>query len=149
MDFSQITDTLFLGTTPEPDDYNLLRALGVGLVINMRAEQPPHPDRYDPPLPILWLKTYDLALLPIPIHALRQGVSAALETFARGGKVYAHCAAGVHRSVAMGAAILIAQGYSAEDAMNLIKTRRASADPDAWYIRWRINSFATKWNHHK
>jgi hypothetical protein len=38
---------------------------------------------------------------------------AALETIRQGGKVYAHCQRGRHRGVAMGAAILIALGYSA------------------------------------
>ena len=36
MDFSKITDDLFIGTTPFVRDYNHLRELGVRLVINMR-----------------------------------------------------------------------------------------------------------------
>lgn len=147
MDYSAISDTLFIGTTPETDDYDTLRELGVQLVINMRAEQRPHPDKHQPPLATLWLRTYDLFLLPIPIDALRRGVEAALAAQANGGKVYAHCAAGVHRSVVMGAAILIAQGHTADEAMRLIKQRRPEADPDAWYIRWRIRRFAAAWDH--
>lgn len=147
MDLSPITDSLIIGTTPEPDDYATLRALGVQLVISMRAERRPYPDPHTPPLPILWLRTYDFPLLPIPIRALRRGVEAALETIAGGGKVYAHCAGGAHRSVAMGAAILIAQGYSAEEAMQLIKRSRPAADPGAWHIRWRIKRFAATYNH--
>ena len=118
----------------------------------MRAEQGPRPDAGQPPgqppLQTLWLRTYDVFLLPIPMGALQRGVEAALDTIARGGKVYAHCAAGVHRSVAMGAAILIAQGRSADEAMRLIKLRRPSADPDVWYIRWRIRRFAATWTNH-
>lgn len=146
MELSPITDSLIIGTTPEPDDYDTLRALGVQLVINMRAEQRPYPDRHTPPLPTLWLRTYDFPLLPIPIRVLRRGVEVALETIAGGGKVYAHCAGGAHRSVAMGAAILIAQGHSATDAMQLIKRGRPAADPNAWHIRWRIKRFAATWN---
>jgi hypothetical protein len=48
----------------------------------------------------------------------------------------------------MGAAILIASGYSPEDAMQLIVDRRPVADPHAWYIRRRIIRFAELWNHH-
>ncbi len=70
-----------------------------------------------------------------------------MKTIAKGGKVYAHCAAGVHRSVALAAAILIAQGFDLEAAIRLIKDRRASADPDAWYIRRRIKKFAESWQH--
>jgi len=149
VDFSEITDTLFIGTTPEPADYNKLRHLGVRLMISMRGERRPYPDPHDPPLPILWLRTYDTPLLPIPIRSLRRGVIPALKTMAERGKVYAHCAAGAHRSVVLAAAILIAQGYSAEEAMQLIKQRRATADPDVWYIRWRIRRFAAMWENHQ
>ena len=149
MDYSQITDTLFVGTTPEVDDYAALRALGVQLVINMRFDHRLAPDAHDPPLAILWLRTFDMPLLPIPLRPLRRGAAAALKAIAEGGKVYVHCRAGRHRSVAMAAAILIAQGHPAEAAMRLIKQRRDNADPDAWHIRWRIRRFADTWQNHK
>ena len=60
--------------------------------------------------------------------------------------MYAHCAGGVHRGVTMGACILIAQGYEAESAMQLIKSQRTFADPYAFYIRPRILKFAHQWN---
>lgn len=145
MDFSQITDTLFVGTTPQSSDYDTLRELGVRLVINMRGERRPYPDPHAPPVPVLWLRTFDMPLLPIPLRSLRRGVRAALATMEAGGRVYTHCAGGVHRSVAMAAAILIAQGHPPEEAMQLIKERRPPADPDAWHIRWRIKRFAATW----
>jgi protein tyrosine phosphatase (PTP) superfamily phosphohydrolase (DUF442 family) len=36
VDYSTITDSLLIGTTPQPGDYDTLRALGVRLIINMR-----------------------------------------------------------------------------------------------------------------
>jgi dual specificity MAP kinase phosphatase len=131
VDFSQVTETLFIGTTPPSEAYPFLRGMGVQLVINMRIERPPFRDRSNPPLRLLWLPTADTPLLPIPVRALMRGTVAALETFAQGGKVYTHCKGGVHRGVAMGAAILIAQGHSPEEAMALIKQRREAADPYA------------------
>lgn len=148
MDFSQITSSLYVGTTPLPDDYHLLRSLGVRLVINMRVERRPHPDPHDPPIPVLWLPSFDTPFVPISMKTLRRGVAAALETIETGGCVYAHCAAGVHRSVALGASILIALGYSLEEALYLIKQRRQVADPHTWYIRRRIEHFAAAWNIH-
>ncbi len=145
MDYSQITADLFVGTTPLPEDYDTLRALGVTLVINMRFERRPYPDSHNPPLPVLWLHTFDSPFLPIPMRALVKGVRAAREAIAAGGNVYVHCAAGVHRSVALAACVLIAQGYSPEDAIALIKQQRPAADPDIWYIRHRILRFAAKW----
>jgi len=62
-----------------------------------------------------------------------------------GGKVYAHCAGGRHRGVAMGACILVAQGHSPLEAMQLIKERRSFADPHIYYIRSQILRFALEW----
>jgi dual specificity MAP kinase phosphatase len=144
MDCSRITDDLFIGDTPSPQDYDLLRDLGVRLVINMRFEQGPAPDPGSPPLDFLWLRTIDTPLLPIPIRALLEGARAALETIRAGGKVYAHCAKGRHRGPAMGAAILIAQGHSPQEAVRLIRSGRPSADPEIFYIRSRILRFARR-----
>jgi protein tyrosine phosphatase (PTP) superfamily phosphohydrolase (DUF442 family) len=142
MNFSPITDDLFIGDTPAAADYDLLRNLGVRLVINMRFEKRPAVDPHEPPLDFLWLPTIDSPGLVIPIRFLIRGVQAAMETIQAGGKVYAHCGKGRHRGVAMGAAILIALGYQPDEAMELIKSQRAIADPDAFYIRSRILRFA-------
>lgn len=142
INYSSITYSLYIGTTPNQRDYALLYSNGVQLVINMRFERPP---KRNLPIPVLWLPTVDSPLLPIPMRFLRKGVQAAQEVIQIGGKVYTHCAEGIHRGVAMGAAILIAQGYSAAEAMRLIKDRRAIADPYMWYIRRRIEKFAELW----
>ncbi len=145
MNFSKITDALFIGDTPRRDEYDTLRDLGVRLVINMRFDRGPAIDLHQPPLNLLWLRTFDNPLLPIPVRSLMRGVCAALETFREGGKVYAHCARGRHRGVAMGASILIALGYNPDEAIELIKVRRPVADPDIFYIRRRILRFARAW----
>jgi protein-tyrosine phosphatase len=145
MNFSPIIPELFIGTTPDVEDYARLRDLGVRLVINMRAERRPYPDPNTPPLDLLWLPTFDNPLFLIPIRSLRLGVLAALETIQNGGKVYAHCQNGRHRGVAMGAAILIALGYDPLEAMELIKDRRTISDPFVFYIRSRILRFARQW----
>jgi protein tyrosine phosphatase (PTP) superfamily phosphohydrolase (DUF442 family) len=146
MDYSQITESLFIGTTPRPEDYPFLRKLGVQLVINMRFEQRPHPDPEQPPMRLLWLPSVDSPLVPISISKLQRGVQEALATIQKGGKVYVHCAKGRHRGPAMGAAILIALGYTPEHAMQIIEQRRRIASPRAWYIRRRIHSFAKRWH---
>jgi protein tyrosine phosphatase (PTP) superfamily phosphohydrolase (DUF442 family) len=145
MDFSVITDTLLIGTMPRKHDYALLRDLGVRLVINMRFSRATPPGLDAPAMRYLWLRSIDSPLFPISIQALIRGVHAALETINNGGKVYVHCAYGRHRSVAMGSAILIAQGLSPEAAVSLIKEKRAEADPDIFYIRRRILLFARQW----
>jgi protein tyrosine phosphatase (PTP) superfamily phosphohydrolase (DUF442 family) len=146
MDLSRITDNLFIGTTPRNDEIELLRDLGVRLVINMRFEKRPPRDPHHAPIKFLWLPTIDSPGLVIPVRWLIYGAHAALETFKTGGKVYVHCQRGRHRGVAMGAAILIALGYSPEEAIDLIKTQRPVADPDIFYIRSRILRFARAWH---
>jgi protein-tyrosine phosphatase len=144
-EFSSVTDDLFIGITPLAGDYNGLRELGVQLIINMRLMHGPFPDTYHTPIRLLWLRTMDSPLFPIPIPKLMTGARAALETIRLGGKVYVHCAGGRHRGVAMGSCILIAQGYDPEAAMQLIKARRPVADPYIYYIRARILKFAGEW----
>ena len=144
-DFSIITEDLIIGTPPRSQGYPALHALGVKLVINMRWERRPYPDFHTPPMPALWLPTVDSPLIPIPVAILMRGVQAALLVIKQGGSVYVHCQMGRHRGVAMGAAILIAQGYEPLEAMQLIKARRPVADPEAWHIRRQILRFAKAW----
>jgi dual specificity MAP kinase phosphatase len=145
MDISRITDDLFIGTTPAAREYDRLRELGVRLVINMRFARGPHPDSHPEALRFLWLRTFDSPVILIPIQKLIEGTHTALETIQAGGRVYSHCAKGRHRSVAMGAAILIAQGQTPQAAMDLIKKKRPIADPEMFYIRSRIMMFARQW----
>lgn len=145
MNFSKITDDLFIGTTPMTEDYQHLHDLGVRLVINMRWDHRLRPDTHAEPLFLLWLPTIDSPFFSIPIRALQRGALAALDTIQTGGKVYTHCVSGRHRGVAMGTAVLIAQGHSPRAAMDLIKAKRQIADPDVFYIRARILRFAQRW----
>jgi protein-tyrosine phosphatase len=125
--------------------YEQLKQLGIRLVINMRFSRRPVLDTTEAPIKLLWLPTIDSPFFPMPIDKLIQGTRAALDTIRKGGGVYVHCAYGRHRSVVMGACILIAQGMSIQEALELIKKRRPSADPDVFYMKSRILRFASEW----
>jgi hypothetical protein len=144
--FSNITDDLFIGTTPLARDYDGLRELGVRLIINMRLTRRPFPDTHHMPIQLLWLQTIDSPFFPIPVSKLVLGAETALETIQSGGRVYVHCAYGRHRGPAMGSCILIAQGYEPEAAMRQVMAQRLVANPQAPYIRSRIMLFAQQWN---
>jgi protein tyrosine phosphatase (PTP) superfamily phosphohydrolase (DUF442 family) len=146
MNFSQLTKNIYIGTQPDARDYETLRELGIEMILNMRFRSGPQPDDHHEPIPTIWLRTFDNPLLPIPVSALIKGVEAALPVIQAGGKVYIHCAHGVHRSPAMGAALLVAMGHSTQEAIDLIRQRRPVADPGIWYIRWRIERFARQWH---
>lgn len=149
MDISPITDYLYVGAQPLASDADKLKALGVQLIISMRGSRRPPKALTQPPLNTLWLRSFDTPLTPIPAPRLLKGVQAALPVIEAGGKVLAHCAFGRHRSVVMAAAILIAQGYPAEAAMQLLVERRAFADPKAWYVRPQITRFEQYWRRYQ
>ena len=145
MDYSKITDNLYIGRTPKTKDYALLHELGVRLVINMRIGAPPKRDPVSPSIRSIWLPWIDSPLFPLPIAFLTFATREALKAIEGGGAVYAHCAKGRHRGVAMGACILVAQGYAPDEAMRIIKQQRPAADPETWYIRRRIELFSRQW----
>ena len=78
--FSNITDDLFIGTTPLASDYDGLRELGIRLIINMRFTRSPFPDMHHTPIQLLWLRTIDSPFFPLPVSKLMIGARAALET---------------------------------------------------------------------
>ena len=126
-------------------DYDLLHEIGIALAINMIAGHPTYPDPVEPPIETLWLGVHDNVLRPIPIRLLTQGVEAALPLIKEGKKVLVYCGRGRHRSVAMTACILIALGYSADEAKKIVKSQRSIADPNTFHIRRIIRIFEERW----
>jgi protein tyrosine phosphatase (PTP) superfamily phosphohydrolase (DUF442 family) len=146
MDISQITDYLFVGAEPCHDDVTEIQAQNVRLVISMMGERRPHRVFDESPLGSLWLPSYDTFFTPISITNLIKGVESAQKVIQSGARVLVHCQQGRHRSVIMAAAILIANGHSAEQAMTLLSARRQIADPRAWYVRRQIHRFEKYWH---
>jgi hypothetical protein len=141
---SQITEYLYISAFPRGEHVAEIVALGVRLVLSMHWMRPTKM-LGKPPVELLWLPTIDKPFFPMPMKTLNRGVRAALPVIEDGGAVLVHCKAGVHRSVAQAACVLIGMGYTAEDAMELIKEKRAVADPDAGYIQKRIRKFENQW----
>ena len=146
MNVSRITETLYISTQLTDQDVEAVRELDVGLVIGMIAHIRPPRRLAELPVEVLWLRTFDFFLLPIPLRSLYTGVEAALLAIQSGAGVLVYCQAGRHRSVAMAAAILIGQGYSADEAMALIVEKRPVADPWAWHIQRQIRRFEKHWH---
>ncbi len=145
MDISQITDYLYVGAQPRAEHAEELHARGVRLIISMIGAARPATAFGEPPFRLVWLRTFDSFLTPIPVDKLVEGVRAALPVIRGGDCVLTYCAQGRHRSVAMAAAILIAMGHSAEDAMRLLRARRRIARPQTWYIKRQIKKFEKHW----
>ncbi len=141
---SQITDYLYISAWPRGKHIEQIVSLGVHLVLSMHLLPPVKllgHDRFR----LLWLPTFDNPRFPISIKTLTKGVRAALPITQDGQAVLTHCKEGKHRSVAQAACVLIGMDYSADDAMRLIKEKRAVADPYAEYIQVRIRKFESQW----
>ena len=144
VDISQITDYLYIASLPKAEDAEDIRARNVTLIINMIFIRPPEVYT-QPPFHMLTLRTFDFPLLPIPIDKLKKGVETALPYIQKGESVLIYCRAGRHRSVAMGACILIAMGHTADEAMQLLREGRQVADPHAGHIKRQIRKFEEEW----
>lgn len=143
-DMSAITDHLFIAARPRARHVEHVRGLGVDLVLSMIWFAPPRA-LTKPPFRLMRLPTFDSRLLPIPLFILRRGASAAALVLDAGGRVLVYCRAGRHRSVVMAACILIAQGMTADEAMDTIVAHRSIADPHAPHIERRIRAFERDW----
>ena len=141
---SQITDYLYISAFPRGEHVEEIVALGVRLVLSMHWMRPTKM-LGKPPVKLLWLPTFDNIFLPMPIRTLNKGVQAALPVIEKGEAVLVHCKSGMHRSVAQAACVLISMGFTADEAMQLIKEKRSVADPDTWHIQRRIRKFEKQW----
>jgi protein tyrosine phosphatase (PTP) superfamily phosphohydrolase (DUF442 family) len=148
MDISSITETLYIAAWPKDEDAAELERMNVQLIVNMIPARVA-PALRRPPFRALTLPSLDNPFLRIRTSQLMRGVQAALPILADGKGVVCYCREGRHRSVAMACAILIAQGMSADAAMQLVKQRRAKADPDIWYIQGVIRKFERAWQKHR
>jgi hypothetical protein len=144
MDISRITDYLYIAAHPGAEEAEAIEGFNVRLIINMIFHRPAEVYKH-PPFRLLTLRTFDSIFLPIPIYMLKRGVQTALPAIEDGVGVLIYCREGRHRSVAMASCVLIGNGYSADDAMTMIKERRRVADPYAWHIERRIRKFERIW----
>jgi len=145
MDISKITEYMYIAAHPKAEAASTIQALGVRLIINMIFYRPA--DIYKkPPFKLLTLRSFDSPFLPIQLSKLRKGVKTALPFIQNGDSVLIYCREGKHRSVAMASCILIGMGYSSDDAMALISSKREKADPYAWHIQSQIRRFENSRN---
>lgn len=144
LDVSEITEYLYISAWPRGEHTDEIHTRGIRLVLSMHWVRPRLVPK-DDPVRVLWLPTFDTPMTPIPMRILAYGVSAALPVIKAGNRVLVHCRAGRHRSVAMACAVLIGMGYTAQQAIQLVKEKRAAADPEIWYIQNRIVKFEKYW----
>ena len=144
-DVSRITDYLFLSSWPKHEHAEHIWELGVRLIVSLPLYWPPKVYRR-PPFAFVHCPTIDSPLTPISdLHVAAGRARRSSGDRARRERPDS-LQSGVHRSVAMVTCILIAHGYTADDAMALVVEQRPVADPYAPYIQSaQFRKFEQSW----
>jgi protein-tyrosine phosphatase len=129
MDMTWVTNRIAVGGGIWTDEkmIEVVRA-GVTHVIDMQIEFDDTQLAEPYGVKVLWNPTDDDFQLKPP-ELFRRGVDFALEALDdAGSRVFIHCAAGVHRAPMMTLALLRALGFSRDDAIEMIQSRRNVVD---------------------
>ena len=136
MDMTWVTDRLAVGGGIWNDE-NMAELVRIGVthIINMQIEFDDRPLAGNHPVTIFHNPTDDDFQLKPP-QLFQGAVEFALEALDEPeGKVYIHCAAGVHRAPMMTLALLRVLGWPLEDAKELIQQRRYVVDWADVYVQ--------------
>ncbi|HEY1731585.1 MAG TPA: dual specificity protein phosphatase [Terriglobales bacterium] len=129
MDMTWVTNRISVGGGIWTDEkmIEVVRA-GVTHVIDMQIEFDDTALAEPYGVKVLWNPTDD-DFQPKPAELFQRGVDFALEALDDAeSRVFIHCAAGVHRAPMMTLALLRALGFSREDAIDMIQSRRNVVD---------------------
>jgi protein-tyrosine phosphatase len=108
---------------------------GITHIIDMQIEFDDRPLAEPHGIVVCW-NPVDDDFEPKPPEVFERGVEFALAALdENGAKLFVHCAAGVHRAPMMALALLGVLGWTVEDAMDLIETKRPAADFANVYVR--------------
>jgi protein-tyrosine phosphatase len=141
MNFSRITEHLYVGGRLKPYDWETLAKLGITVNVSLQAEEQ---DQFLGVAPevSLWLPTPDF--VGPGVGAIQIAVPFIRAMIRQGRRVYVHCYAGVGRSPTVAAACLFASGMRLEAALALVETRRpATAINDGQ--RRQLHEFVAGW----
>ncbi|HEY8477113.1 MAG TPA: dual specificity protein phosphatase [Chloroflexota bacterium] len=130
LDLSWVTPSLAVGAAFPPGTEERLVELGIGAVVDLRAEGRDDAERLSQlGIRFLHLPTVDHA--PLAVETFEQGVRWVLDQMSEGTPVLIHCAQGVGRSATLACAVLVASGYRPHEALHLVKLKRTQASPNA------------------
>jgi dual specificity MAP kinase phosphatase len=142
---NDITDQLYVGGFIDAHDWAALNELGVTVDVNLQAERHDHFAAHNPEN-YLWLPTMDHTAPDL--DAMDRGVAYVQRALRNGDKILIHCHAGMGRSALLCAAVLVAEGHSADEAWAIVKARRPIAHLHREQ-RAALKAFASRWASHK
>ncbi len=121
LEFSRVTPQLYVGPQFKMNGKRMLEKQGFTGCVNMRIE------RDDAAFGLNLAEYLHLPTIDDDapsVEHLDQGVEFIRRVIQSGGKVYIHCGAGVGRAPTMAAAYLLAEGYTLEEALGMIRKVR-------------------------
>ena len=135
MDITWITDRIAVGGGIwTAEKMTVVAQMGITHIIDMQIEFDDTELARTHGIAVLW-NAVDDDFVPKPPEVFQRGVEFALEALNQSGKLFIHCAAGVHRAPMMTLALLRVLGYSLDHAMMLIEERRPVVDFADVYVR--------------
>ena len=146
MDMTLVTDRIAVGGGIW-NEQNMIAVVKAGVthVINMQIEFDDRPLCQPYGVEVLWNATDD-DFQPKSAALLDKGVQFARNALASpGNKVYIHCAAGVHRAPMMTLALLRAEGWTLEDALETVQSLRPVVDWADVYVESVEKYISTKY----
>jgi len=118
---STITPHLYIGGQYKLSALPFFRKLGITAIVNMRMKSI-YSEKDIKPIALLNLPTVDWKAPTL--KQLQEGVVFIEQQIKEGGKVYIHCFFGEGRGPTMGAAYLVSQGMTVDDALATIRKNR-------------------------
>ena len=146
LNYSDITPQLAVGGAFRKRQIKRLSQRGVTAVVDCRLEA-------EDDSAALEAAGIDFLHVPTPDRygftyaQMEQGVDWVLEHLAHGGRAFLHCEHGVGRGPLMACAVLVAQGYSAPQALRTLRSARWQALPNDRQLAALVD-FEQTWRRH-
>ena len=143
LNYSDVTPQLAVGGAFRTRQIKRLKHRGVTAVVDCRLEAHDNPHALAAAgIQFLHLPTLDRhGFTYAQLHA---GVDWVLEHVSDGGRAFLHCEHGVGRGPLMTCAVLVAQGYTAPEALRMVRTARWQALPNDRQLA-ALLSFEEEW----
>ena len=136
MDITWVTDRIAVGGGIwNAENMAAVSRAGITHILDMQIEFDDTPLAKPHGIAVCW-NPVDDDFEPKPAEVFVRGVELGLGALEDdGAKLFVHCAAGVHRAPMMALALLGVLGWTVENAMDLIETKRPAADFADVYVR--------------
>jgi hypothetical protein len=147
LNLSDITPQLAVGGSFRKRQIKRLKDRGITAVVDCRQEARDDPEALERAgIQFLHLPTPDR--YGFTYAQLHQGVDWVLDHVENGGRAFLHCEHGVGRGPLMACAVLVAQGYSAPEALRIVRAGRWQAMPNDRQLR-ALLAFEHEWREHR